>query len=93
MTGLGRLLSASPIGLVLVLTDIQEVWTQNAGHRVRENQVVINSRNHWQNWTFPHGTLAISPEGAVQTRRIEKKHQCGLRYRRLPALQSSRLAK
>ena len=78
MTGFGRLLSASPIGLVLVLTDIQEVWAQNAGHRVRDNQVVINSRNHWQNWTFPHATLAISPEGAVQTRRIEKNTNAAL---------------
>ena len=78
MTGLGRLLSASPIGLVLVVADIQEVWTQNVDHRVRDNQVVINSRNHWQNWTFPHGTLAISPEGAVQTRRIEKNTNAAL---------------
>ena len=68
MTGFGRLLFASTIGLVLVLTDVQEVWTQNTGHRVRDNQVVVNSRNHWQNWTFPPGTLAISPEGAVQAR-------------------------
>ena len=72
MTGFGRFL------LVLVLTHIQEVWAQEAGHRVRDNQVVINSRNHWQNWTFPHGTLAISPEGAVQTQRIEKNTNAAL---------------
>lgn len=78
MTGLGRLLSASPIGLVLALADIQEVWPQSTGHRVRDNQVVVNSRNHWQNWTFPPGTLAISPAGAVQTRRIEKDTNAAL---------------
>ena len=78
MTGFGRLLFASPIGLVLVLTDIHEVWTQNAGHRVRDDHVVINSRNHWLNWTFPPGTLVISPDGAVQTRRIEKNTNAAL---------------
>ena len=78
MTGFGRLLFAGPIGLVLVLTDVQEVWAQNTGHRVRDDHVVVNSRNHWQNWTFPPGTLAISPEGAVQTRRIEKNTNAAL---------------
>ena len=78
MTGFGRLLFASTIGLVLVLTDIHEVWPQNAGHRVRDNQVVINSRNHWQNWTFPPGTLIISPEGEVQAQRIKKNTNAAL---------------
>ncbi|MDE2807554.1 MAG: hypothetical protein OXN90_03975, partial [Gemmatimonadota bacterium] len=78
MTGFGRLLFAGPIGLVLVLTDVQEVWAQNTGHRVRDDHVVVNSRNHWQNWTFPPGTLAISPDGAVQTRRIEKNTNAAL---------------
>ena len=78
MTGFGRLLFASPFGLVLVLTDIHQVWAQNAGHRVVDNQVVVNSRNHWQNWTFPPGTLAISPEGAVQAQRIEKNTNAAL---------------
>ena len=39
---------------------------------------VINSRNHWQNWTFPPGTLVISPEGAVQAQRIEKNTNAAL---------------
>lgn len=78
MTGFGRLLFASPIGLVLVLTDVQAVWTQNTGHRVSDNQVVVNSRNHWQNWTFPPGTLVISPEGEVQAQRIEKNTNAAL---------------
>ena len=78
MMGIGRLLFAGPIGLVLVLTDVQAVWTQNTGHRVIDDQVVVNSRNHWQNWTFPPGTLAISPEGAVQAQRIEKNTNAAL---------------
>ena len=78
MTGFGRFLSASPIGLVLVLTDVQEVWTQDAGYQVRDNQIVINSRNHWQNWTFPREILVISPEGAVQPQRIEKNTNAAL---------------
>ena len=78
MTGFVRLLFTNTIGLVLILTDIHEVWAQNAGHRVRDDQVVINSRSHWQNWTFPPGTLVISPEGAVQAQRIEKNTNAAL---------------
>lgn len=68
MTILGR---AFCIGLAVSLAGVA-VCAQQAGHRVSGNQVVINGRNHWQNWEFAPGTLTISPSGAVRARRIQK---------------------
>ena len=68
MTIFGRVLF---IGLALALAGTA-VCAQQAGHRVRSNQVEINGRNHWQNWEFSPGTLTISPDGEVRARRIEK---------------------
>ena len=59
------------IGLAISLVGTA-VCAQQAGHRVSGNQVVINGRNHWQNWEFAPGTLTISPAGAVRARRIQK---------------------
>lgn len=68
MTILGRALF---IALAVSLAGAT-VCAQPAGHRVSGNQVVINGRNHWQNWEFAPGTLTISPDGAVRSRRIQK---------------------
>lgn len=68
MTILGRALC---MGLAVSLAGVA-VCAQSAGHRVSGNQVVINGRNHWQNWEFAPGTLTISPDGAVRSRRIQK---------------------
>ena len=68
MTILGRALF---VGLAVSLAGAA-VCAQSAGHRVSGNQVVINGRNHWQNWEFAPGTLTISPDGAVRSRRIQK---------------------
>lgn len=68
MTILGRALF---IALAVSLAGAA-VCAQPAGHRVSGNQVVINGRNHWQNWEFAPGTLTISPDGAVRSRRIQK---------------------
>ena len=59
------------MGLAVSLVGVA-VCAQSAGHRVSGNQVVINGRNHWQNWEFAPGTLTISPDGAVRSRRIQK---------------------
>ena len=68
MTILGRVFF---MGLAIALVGTA-VGAQQAGHQVRANQVVINGRNHWQNWESASGTLTISPDGEVRTRRIEK---------------------
>ena len=46
------------------------VHGQGTGHRITSTQVVIDRANHWNNWTFPTGTLEISASGAVEPRRL-----------------------
>ena len=40
-----------------------------SGHRVGGNQVVINSRSHWENWQYAEGTLEISSRGELSPHR------------------------
>ena len=44
---------------VLVLSWSLDVWAQS-GHRLTNNQVVVNSRTHWKNWNYPQGVLELS---------------------------------
>ena len=72
MAGLLNASRVGAIGLALVWAGSAQVEAQGAGHRVGRDQVVISGPDHWRNWTFPQGTLTISPAGAVQTRRLAK---------------------
>lgn len=45
---------------------------QGAGHRVTADQVVVNSQQHWQNWSFGAGTLDVGAGGEVRPRRLRK---------------------
>ena len=47
------------------------VWSQ-PGHRITGNQVVVNSRTHWQNWNFPPGVVELGASGTVQPRRLRR---------------------
>ncbi len=44
---------------------------EGQGHRIAANQVVVEGR-HWNNWTFPAGTLDISNRGEVMPRVLHK---------------------
>ncbi|NKB69067.1 MAG: hypothetical protein GKR89_18520 [Candidatus Latescibacteria bacterium] len=73
ISGYGRavLTVGSLLGLILSTIDLPRAWAQ-AGHSVTGSQVVISGANHWRNWTFPDGTLLISPTGEVQPQSLEK---------------------
>ena len=45
---------------------------QGVGHRVTADQVVVNTQQHWQNWSFGAGTLDIGAGGEVRPRRLRK---------------------
>lgn len=47
------------------------VWAQ-AGHRVTSSQVVVNSRTHWQNWSFPSGVLELGVSGSVRPQSLRR---------------------
>ena len=51
-------------------------WAANAvaqaGHRVTSSQVVVNSRTHWQNWSFPSGVLELGGDGSVRPQQMRR---------------------
>ena len=42
------------------------------GHRVTASQVVVNSRVHWQNWSFPPGVLELDADGSVRPQKLRR---------------------
>ena len=68
------ILASTKIALLAVAltTAVPAAFAQSAGHRVGSDRITVSGRNHWQNWSFAPGTLAISAAGAVQPRRMSK---------------------
>ncbi|HIG53273.1 MAG TPA: hypothetical protein EYQ18_04675 [Candidatus Handelsmanbacteria bacterium] len=46
-------------------------WAQ-AGHQMTTSQVVVNSRTHWQNWSFPSGVLELGVDGSVRPQSLRR---------------------
>ena len=42
------------------------------GHQLSGDQVVVNSRRHWQNWVYAPGTLEFTAEGGVRAHQLRK---------------------
>ena len=59
------------ISILLVLGWAVGVSAQ-AGHRVTASQVVVNSRAHWQNWSFPPGVLELGADGSVRPQKLRR---------------------
>ena len=59
------------ISVVLVLGWAVSVSAQ-VGHRVTASQVVVNSRAHWQNWSFPPGVLELGADGSVRPQNVRR---------------------
>ncbi|MCY3788987.1 MAG: hypothetical protein OXH63_09400, partial [Gemmatimonadetes bacterium] len=59
------------ISIVLVLGWAVSVSAQ-VGHRVTASQVVVNSRVHWQNWSFPPGVLELGADGSVRPQHVRR---------------------
>ena len=56
---------------VLVLSGALDVWAQS-GHRLTNDQVVVNSRTHWKNWNYPQGVLELSSDGSVRPQSLRR---------------------
>ena len=57
--------------VVLAMGWAAGAWAQ-AGHRVTASQVVVNSRSHWQNWSFPSGVLDLGVDGSVRPQSLRR---------------------
>ncbi len=43
-----------------------------SGYRITTDQVVVDSRAHWQSWNFPPGVLDLGSSGTVQPRSLRR---------------------
>ena len=43
-----------------------------SGYRITADQVVVDSRAHWQSWNFPPGVLDLGGSGTVQPRSLRR---------------------
>ena len=43
-----------------------------SGYRIAADQVVVDSRTHWQSWNFPPGVLDLGSDGTVQPRSLRR---------------------
>ncbi|MXW77814.1 MAG: hypothetical protein F4Z57_02270 [Gemmatimonadetes bacterium] len=43
-----------------------------SGYRIAADQVVVDSRTHWQSWNFPPGVLDLGSSGTVQPRSLRR---------------------
>ena len=48
-----------------------------SGYRIAADQVVVDSRTHWQSWNFPPGVLDLGSDGTVQPRSLRRDINAG----------------
>ena len=56
--------------LLLSVLGVVAAWGQ--GHTIAGNRVVVDRQAHWQQWTFPAGTLDIDETGIVRPHFVPK---------------------
>ncbi|MBM3276758.1 MAG: hypothetical protein FJY95_01570 [Candidatus Handelsmanbacteria bacterium] len=57
---------------VLILAGVAAL-AQDRGYRISGNQVVVDAREHWRNWSYPPGTLELTAPGEVRARRWRRQ--------------------
>ena len=65
--------------LLLSILGVVAAWGQ--GHTIAGNKVVVDRQAHWQQWTFPAGTLDIDETGAVRPHFVSKNILATVRHR------------
>ena len=60
------------ISLVALLSWFEGTEAQQAGYRIADSQIIVNSPRHWKNWIFAPGTVEISPTGEVRPNKLRK---------------------
>ena len=64
-------MKARSVVLLLLLVSLA-TEAQERGYQIAGNQVVVNTKQHWQNWSYPPGTIELTPRGEVQARQWRK---------------------
>ncbi len=64
--------------LGLLITGATQLCAQATGYSVVDNQIRVNTRQHWQSWKVAVGAAAISPEGTVSPRFLRRNINAAL---------------
>ena len=54
------------------------VGAQTEGYRLTNDRIIVDTRQSWQNWQFPQGTLELAADGQVRPRRLRRNINAGL---------------
>ena len=65
-------IAVRPAILLLLLLPVG-LGAQQKGYRIAGNQILIDSRSHWEAWETAGGIIDIAPEGSVRPRFMRKK--------------------
>ena len=60
------------LNAALLLSILGVVAAYGQGHTIVGNEVVVERQTHWQQWTFPAGTLDMDATGAVRPHFVSK---------------------
>ena len=66
-----RTLTLGSILCLLLPTAVETAWGQSTGYRLRTDRVEIQTRSHWQTWSFPGDMVDISNAGSIQSKFVE----------------------
>lgn len=61
-----------PALLALLLASAGALWAQPPGYVFQDNQIRVDTRDHWRAWTVSVGAAAITPQGVVSPRYLRK---------------------
>ena len=65
-------IAVRPAILLLLLLPVG-LGAQQKGYRIAGNQILIDSRSHWEAWETAGGIIDVAPEGSVRPRFMRKK--------------------
>ena len=65
-------ISRQLLNAALLLSVLGVVAAYGQGHTIAGNKVVVDRQAHWQQWTFPGGTLDIDETGTVRPHFVPK---------------------
>lgn len=66
------------IVLGLLLTGAVNLWAQSTAYSIVDNQIRVETRQHWQSWKVAVGAASITPEGTVTPRFLRKRINAAL---------------
>ncbi|MBT6149982.1 MAG: hypothetical protein HOH74_31370, partial [Gemmatimonadetes bacterium] len=64
--------------LGLLITGAAELYGQSAGYTIVDNQIRVETRQHWRSWKVAVGAATITPDGTVSPRFFRRQVNAAL---------------